>query len=46
MYGLDILHQCGKRVKTKSQKVLGLIPTFLEFVGEKLVGFFFAPPPY
>ena len=44
MYGLDILHQCGKRVKTKSQKVLGLIPTFLEFVGEKLVGFFFAPP--
>ena len=22
-YGLKILHQCGKRVKTKSQKVLG-----------------------
>ena len=43
MYGLDILHQCGKRVKTKSQKVLGLICTFLEFIGEKLVGFFLPP---
>ena len=23
LYGLEILHQCGKRVKTKSHKVLG-----------------------
>ena len=24
-YGLEILHQCGKRVKTKNQEVLELI---------------------
>ena len=35
---LKFLHQGGKRVKTKSQKVLGLIPTFVEVTGEKLVG--------
>ena len=23
MYGLEILHECGERVKTKIQKVLG-----------------------
>ena len=23
MYGLEVLHKCGKMVKTKSQKVLG-----------------------
>ena len=38
MYGLEILHQCGKRVKTKCQKVFGLIPTFVEATEEKLVG--------
>ena len=25
-YGLEILHECGKRVITKSQKVLGANP--------------------
>ena len=37
-YGLEILHQCNKRVKAKSQKIWGLIPTFVEVTGEKLVG--------
>ena len=32
-------------VKTKIQKVLGLIPTFVEGTGKELVGGFFAPPP-
>ena len=44
-HGLEILHQCGNRVKTKSQKV-DLIPTFLEVTAEKLErGAFFPPPP-
>ena len=38
MYKIQILHQSVKRVKTKSQKVLGLIPTFVEVTGQKLVG--------
>ena len=40
----ELLHQCGKSVKTKSQKFLGLIPTFVEVKGEKLVGGLFASP--
>ena len=31
-----MLQHCSKRVKIKSQKVLGLIPTFVEVAGEKL----------
>ena len=34
-----------KRIKSKSQKVLGLIPTFAEVTGEKLVGGPFCLPP-
>ena len=34
-YGLEVLHQCGKMVKTKSQKVLGLIPTFISIIPGK-----------
>ena len=37
-YKIETLHQSVKRIKTKSQKVLGLIPTFVEVTGEKLVG--------
>ena len=37
-YKIETLHQSVKRIKTKSQKVLGLIPTFVEVSGEKLVG--------
>ena len=36
-YSLQILHQCGKRIETKSQKVLGEV-TFVEVAGEKLIG--------
>lgn len=43
-YGLEILLQCGKRVKTKSQ---GQTLTFSEVTEEKLVErVFFPPPPY
>ena len=45
-YGLEILDQCGKRIKTTNQKVLDLIPMFVEATGEKLVGGFFAPHPH
>ena len=45
MYKLEILHQCVERVETKSQKVLGLISTFVEVAGEKLVWGAFLPPP-
>ena len=38
MYTLEILQQCVKRVKTKSQKVLVVNPLFLEVTREKLVG--------
>ena len=34
-YDLEILHQCDKMVNTKSQKVLGLMFTFVEVSGEK-----------
>ena len=37
-YDLKILHQCGKRVETKSQKVLEISPTFVKVTWEKLVG--------
>ena len=44
------VHKSGKRVETKSHKVLGLILTFAEVTGEKLVGRgLFSPfplPPY
>ena len=40
-YALKIVHWCGKDVKSKSQKVFGVILTFVEVIGEKLVG----PPP-
>ena len=44
-YDLEILRQCRKRVETKSQKLLGPIPTFVEVSGEKLVGVAFLAPP-
>ena len=37
-YEVEVLQQCGKRVKTKSQKVLGLVQAFVEVTVEKLVG--------
>ena len=37
-YEVEVLQQCGKRVKTKSQKVLGLVHAFVEVTVEKLVG--------
>ena len=37
-YKLEILDQSVKKVKTKSQKVWGVTPTFIEVTGEKLVG--------
>lgn len=45
-YKLEMLQQYGKRVKTKSQEVLGVIPTVVEVTGEKLVarGAFLPPP--
>ena len=42
---LEILHQCGKRVKTKSQKVSGTNSYVCKVTGEKLVGVVFLPPP-
>ena len=35
-----------KGLKLKVRKFLGLIPTFIEVTGEKLVGGLFAPPPH
>ena len=48
MYELETLHQCCKRVNTKSQKVLGLFTTFVDVTGEKLVGVggLFTPKPH
>ena len=43
-HALEILHQCGKSVKAKSRKDLGLIPTFVEITGEKLLGSLFVSP--
>ena len=37
MYGLEVLGQCGKRVKTKIQSVLGAV------IRGKLIGDLFAP---
>ena len=37
-HGIEILHQCSKGVKTKSQKFLRLISMFVEVTREKLVG--------
>ena len=34
----------GKGLKLKVRKFLGLIPTFVEVTGEKLVGAFLPPP--
>ena len=46
-YGLEILHQSSKRVEAKSQKVLGLTPTFVEVTEEKhVVGAFLLPPTF
>ena len=39
---LEYLRQCGERVETKSQKILGANHTFIEVTGENLVGGFFA----
>ena len=36
-YGLEILHQCGKRSKLKDRKLLDLIPKFVDATGERLV---------
>ena len=43
-YGLEILHQSGKRVKTKSQKVMGAYSYVVEVTGEKMVGGRFPHP--
>ena len=37
-YELEILHECGKKVKTKSQKVLGANSYVGEVTEKKLVG--------
>ena len=44
MYDFEILHQCGKRDKTKRQKVLGLICTFV-YVPEGKTGRSLPPAP-
>ena len=36
-YGLEPLHQCGKRLKLKVRKSWGLTPKFVEVTGEKLI---------
>ena len=40
--GLELLQQYVKRITTKSQKVSGANPTFVEVTGETLVGALFA----
>ena len=45
MYKLEILHQCAKGLQLTVRKIWGLIPTFVEGTGEKLVGEAFFPPP-
>ena len=43
---LKIYNSVAKKLKLKVGKFLGLIPTFVEVTGEKLVGRpFFQPPP-
>ena len=45
-YGVEVLHQCDKRIKTwKSQKVLGAISFVCRSYGKKLVGGLFTCPP-
>ena len=44
MYKLEILQQVPKELKLKVRKFLGLIPTFIEITGEKLVGGDISPP--
>ena len=44
MYKPEILQQVPKGLKLKVRKFLGLIPTFIEITGEKLVGGTFLPP--
>ena len=34
MYGLESLHQCGKKVKSKRHKVLGLSYVCVSYRGE------------
>ena len=47
MYGLEILHQCGKRAKTKSQKVLGANSyDCRSYRGKSGRGGLFAPHPF
>ena len=36
MYGLQLLHKCGERVETKSQKLSGLLPMLVEVTGKIL----------
>ena len=46
MHKLEILHQCGKRVKTKSQKVLGAsFYVYKSYRGKTGRGAFLIPPP-
>ena len=45
-YSLKILHKRGKRIEIKSQKILGLILTFVEVTEENLVEGLFAPPSH
>ena len=43
-YGLEILHPCGKRVKTKSEKVLGANSYIsISYRGKQVGGDFLAP---
>ena len=42
---VEILHHCGKRVKTKIRKFCRLIHKSVEVTGEKLVWSAFCPPP-
>ena len=42
-YGLENLNQCGKSIKTRSQKVLESNSYVREVTGENLVGGLFIP---
>ena len=44
MYKPEILQQVPKGLKLKVRKFLGLIPTFIEITGEKLVVGDISPP--
>ena len=45
-YDLENLHQCGKKVKTKSQKVFGAISNVCRIYRGKTGGGAFLPPPW